>query len=264
MTDLVATLRAAGCVFAEEEAELLRGAATSVAELTSMTGRRVAGEPLEYVIGRAEFCGISVVLTPGVFIPRRRTEFLAREAIRRCAPGAVVVDLCCGSGAVGAAIAAAVMKREGGMKREREVGGELHAVDIDPVATSCAARNVPGTVYTGDLFDPLPDALRGRVDVLVVNPPYVPTAEIPLMPAEAREYEPLVTLDGGTDGLDVLRRAVRAAPRWLAPGGCLLAETSARQAARAVAAIADAGLAATVLSDAEFGATVLCATVLAG
>jgi len=245
MEDIVTRLRAAGCVFAEEEAELLTGAATSPADLEEMTGRRVAGEPLEYVIGRAEFHGISVVLTPGVFIPRRRTEFLADEAIRRCGPGAVVVDLCCGSGAVAAAIAAMVPLVE------------LHAVDIDPVATRCATQNVPGQVYTGNLFDPLPDALRGRVDVLVVNPPYVPTTEIPLLPSEAREHEPLVTLDGGGDGLDVLRRIARSAPRWLAPGGCLLAEISVRQGGRAMAAIADAGMTARLLSDPELDATVV-------
>lgn len=242
---IVERLRASGCVFAEEEAELLAGAAGSEAELEAMTVRRMAGEPLEYVIGRVEFCGVWVALAPGVFIPRRRTEFLVREAIRRCSPGAVVVDLCCGSGAVGAAIAAAVPL------------GELHAADIDPVAAACARQNVPGHVYAGSLFDPLPGALRGRVDVLVVNPPYVPTAEIPLLPSEARDHEPLVTLDGGTDGLDVLRRVASAAPRWLAPGGCLLAETSARQAARAMAAIADADLVAGVLSDPELEATVV-------
>jgi release factor glutamine methyltransferase len=162
-------------------------------------------------------------------------------------PGAVLLDLCCGSGAVGAAIAAGV----GGI--------ELYATDIDPVATRCATRNVPGTVFTGSLYDPLPQALRRRVDMIVVNPPYVPSAEIPLMPAEARDHEPLATLDGGADGLDVLRRAVREAPRWLATGGLLLAETSERQADRAAAAIADAGLRPTTLSDDELNATVLLA-----
>jgi release factor glutamine methyltransferase len=247
MEDLVTRLRAAGCVFAEEEAELLANAAASETELESLVRRRVNGEPLEYVVGYAEFLGIRVSLAPGVFIPRRRTEFLARSAIRRSGPGNIVVDLCCGSGAIGAAIAAAVPL------------GELHATDIDPVATRCAARNVPGSVYTGDLFGPLPAGLRGRVDVLVVNPPYVPSAEVPLLPAEARDHEPLVTLDGGADGLDVLRRVAREAPRWLAPGGCLLAETSELQADRAVAAIAEAGLAPETLSDDELDATVLLA-----
>lgn len=247
MEDLVTRLRAAGCVFAEEEAELLAKAAASPAELESLVRRRVSGEPLEYVVGYAEFLGIRVTVAPGVFIPRRRTEFLARSAIRRSGTGNIVVDLCCGSGAIGAAIAAAVPL------------GELHATDIDPVATRCATANVPGRVYTGDLFDPLPDRLRGRVDVLVVNPPYVPSAEVPLLPAEAREHEPLVTLDGGADGLDVLRRVAREAPRWLAPGGCLLAETSDLQADRAVAAITGAGLASETLSDDELDATVLLA-----
>jgi release factor glutamine methyltransferase len=247
MEDLVARLRAAGCVFAEDEAALLTEAAASPAELEELVSRRVAGEPLEYVVGYAEFLGIRVSLDPGVFIPRRRTEFLARSAIRRSVPGDTVIDLCCGAGAIGAAIAAAV----GGI--------ELYATDIDPVATRCAQRNVPGRVYTGDLFEPLPRELMARVDVIVVNPPYVPSAEIRLMPAEARDHEPLATLDGGADGLDVLRRVAIEAPRWLATGGCLLAETSSRQADRAVAAIADAGLAVRIVTDDELDATVLLA-----
>jgi len=245
--DLVTRLRAAGCVFAEEEAEILTSAATSSAELEELVSRRVDGEPLEYVVGYAEFLGIRVSLDPGVFIPRRLSEFLARSAIRRSAAGDIVLDMCCGSGAVGAAIAAAV----GGI--------ELYATDVDPVATRCAARNVPGTVYTGDLYEPLPATLRGRIDLMVVNPPYVPSAEVALMPAEARDHEPLVTLDGGDDGLEVLRRVVREAPRWLAAGGLLLAETSERQADRAVAAIADAGLTPVILTDDELDATVLLA-----
>jgi release factor glutamine methyltransferase len=248
VADLVDRLRAAGCVFAEDEAVLLtKAAADDQARLETLVARRVAGEPLEYVLGYAEFAGIRVSLDPGVFIPRRRSEFLVRSAIHRYVPGAVVLDLCCGSGAVGAAIAAGVGDIE------------LYATDIDPVATRCAARNVPGTVFTGSLYDPLPESLRHRVDMIVVNPPYVPSAEIPLMPAEARDHEPLATLDGGADGLDVLRRAVREAPRWLATGGLLLAETSERQADRAAAAIADAGLRPKTLSDDELNATVLLA-----
>jgi release factor glutamine methyltransferase len=247
MEDLVGRLRGAGCVFAEEEAELLTEAATSPAGLEELVSRRVTGEPLEYVVGYANFLGIKVSLDPGVFIPRRRTEFLARAAIRRCAPKSVVLDLCCGAGAIGAAIGAAVPDVE------------LYATDIDPVATRCAKRNIPGETFTGDLFDPLPEELHKRVDVIVVNPPYVPSAEIKLMPAEARDHEPLATLDGGADGLEVLRRVVREAPRWLAPGGLLLAETSERQADRAVAAITDAGLTPVTLTDDELEATVLLA-----
>jgi release factor glutamine methyltransferase len=245
MDEIVRQLRAAGCVFAEEEAGLLRRAASTDEELTAMTGRRVAGEPLEYVVGWAPFLGLDIRVLPGVFIPRRRTEFLATEAIRRCDPGAVVLDMCCGSGAIGAAIAAKVPV------------GELHATDVDPVATACARQNVPGTVYTGDLFASLPASLRGRVDVLVVNPPYVPSAQVPLLPAEARDHEPLTTLDGGTDGLGVLRRVLADAGKWLTPGGCLLAETSARQTGSALESIASAGLDGEVLTDPDLEATLI-------
>jgi release factor glutamine methyltransferase len=243
--DIVALLRGAGCVFAEEEAELLAGAARSAAELDHLTRRRVSGEPLELVVGWARFAGLRVTVAPGVFVPRRRTEFLARAAIERCPPEGIVVDMCCGAGAIGAAVAAA------------RPGAEVHATDIDPVAVACANANVPGRVYQGDLFGPLPADLRGRVDVLVVNPPYVPTGQVPLLPAEAREHEPLRALDGGADGLDVLRRVAREAPGWLAAGGHLLAETSQRQADRAVAAIAAAGLTPAVTGDADLGATVV-------
>jgi release factor glutamine methyltransferase len=226
-------LRAAGSVFAEDEARLLVSAAQTPAELARMVARRVDGVPLEHILGWVEFCGRRIVVDPGVFVPRRRTEFLVHQASALCPPGAVVVDLCCGSGAVGAALASAVP------------GLALYATDIDPAAVSCAERNLasPGErVFLGDLFDPLPPELRGRVDVLVANAPYVPTAAIRLMPAEARLYEAHVALDGGIDGLDVHRRVAAAAPTWLAPGGHLLIETSDRQAPGTAAIVAGAGL----------------------
>ena len=117
---------------------------------------------------------------------------------------------------------------------------ELYAVDIDPAAVRCARRNVAaagGQVYEGDLYEPLPATLRGRVDVLVANAPYVPTEAVGLLPPEARIHEPRVALDGGADGLDVLRRVAAAAPLWLAPGGHLLVETSERQAPQTVEAV---------------------------
>jgi release factor glutamine methyltransferase len=155
------------------------------------------------------------------------------------------VDLCCGSGAVGAAVFASVP------------GIELFAVDIEPAAVRCARRNVSGTVYEGDLYEPLPDAVRGRVDVLVANAPYVPSEAVGLMPPEARLHEPLVALDGGSDGLDVLRRVIASAPSWLAPGGHLLFETSVRQSDAAGATVASAGLTPAVVADEDLGATVV-------
>ena len=246
---VVLRLRAAGCVFAEDEAGLLVEAAATPAELAALIARRVAGEPLEHLLGWAEFCGLRVVVGPGVFVPRRRTGFLVRQAAALAVPGAVVVDLCCGSGAVGAALAAAVE------------GIELHAADVDPVAVAFARRNLGNAeVHEGDLFDALPGALRGRVNVLVANVPYVPSGSIALMPLEARDHEPRVALDGGRDGLDVVRRVSAGAPVWLGPGGALLFESSAGQAPRAVEIVAAAGLAPRVVSDDERGATVVVGT----
>ncbi|WLW58746.1 putative protein N(5)-glutamine methyltransferase [Streptomyces sp. YU58] len=226
-------MRDAGCVFAEDEARLILAAARDADELADLVGRRVGGQPLELVLGWAQFRGLRISVEPGVFVPRRRTEFLVEQALAQVPDASVVVDLCCGSGAVGAALATALGSVE------------LHAADIDPAAVRCARRNVAavgGHVHAGDLFEALPDRLRGRVDILAANVPYVPTGEIGLLPAEARDHEPRVALDGGMDGLDVLRRVAAEAPRWLAPGGCLLVETSERQARTAVAAFSRAGL----------------------
>src|SRR3954447_244219 len=119
---IVITLRAAGCVFAEDEAQLLVTTARTDAELAEMVDRRAAGTPLEVVLGWAEFCGLRIAVDAGVFVPRQRTEFLVRQAVELAAPGAVVVDLCCGSGALGVAVAA-------------KLGHiELYAADIEPAA----------------------------------------------------------------------------------------------------------------------------------
>ena len=252
---LVARLRAAGCVFAEDEAQLLVAEAGTPAELAIMADRRVSGLPLEQVVGWAGFCGLRIAVAPGVFVPRRRTEFLVSQAIAVAPPRPVVVDLCCGSGAVGAALAAALGP------------AGLHAVDIDPVAVRCARGNIGpagGSVYAGDLFAPLPAALRGRVDILAANVPYVPTGDVALLPAEARLHEPRVALDGGGDGLDVLRRVAAGAPRWLAPGGSLLVETSAAQERQACDTARRAGLVPRMARSAALGASVLIATRPAG
>jgi release factor glutamine methyltransferase len=296
---IVTRLRAAGCVFAEAEARLLVSAARTPADLAAMVDRRAAGLPIEQILGWVEFCGRRIAVDPGVFVPRRRTEFLARQAAAfarealapqtagparpasasgqvlarqaaspaspasppspASAPGSalarprtVVVDLCCGSGAVGAAIVAAL-----GAALDRV---ELHSVDLDPAAVRCARRNVAsagGQVYEGDLYEPLPARLLGRVDVLVANAPYIPTDAIGLLPPEARVHEPRLALDGGADGLDVLRRVTAAAALWLAPEGRLLVETSERQAPQIAETVASNGLIPRVASSGELDATVV-------
>jgi release factor glutamine methyltransferase len=255
---VVARLRAAGCVFAEDEARLLAETARSSAELDALVERRVSGLPLEQVVGWAEFHGLRISVDPGVFVPRRRSEFLVDTAVslahRQSSPPApVIVDLCCGTGALGLAVAIALGGTEPGST-------ELHAADIEQAAVACARRNLEpagGHVYLGDLFGPLPPALRGHVGVLICNAPYVPSPEVTFLPPEARDYEPRVALDGGPDGLAVLRRVAAAAPRWLAPAGTLLVETSDQQAQVMTRAMTAAGLTARVHTRDEYGATVV-------
>ena len=251
---ITARLRAAGCVFAEDEAKLIIGSASTPDELAAMIDRRVAGLPLEHVLGWAEFCGLRIIVGPGVFVPRRRSEFLVSQAVAAVRSGSrsfrvpVVLDICCGSGALGLAVATQL-----GM-------AELHAADIDPGACEYARRNlaaIAGDVHEGDLFDSLPADLHGRVDLIVANAPYVPTAEVGVMPAEARLHEPLVALDGGSDGVNVHRRVAAIAPEWLARSGSLLIETSERQAALTEAAMARAGLTTTVVTDGDLDTTVV-------
>jgi release factor glutamine methyltransferase len=248
--DVVERLRAAGCVFAEDEARLLCAEAADDAGLDALVQRRAAGEPLEQVLGWTQFCGLRIAVEPGVFVPRRRTEFLVARAI--ALRPQVLVDMCCGSGAIAAAVHAAL----GAV--------EVYAVDVDPAAVCCAKRNVTGAVYEGDLFDALPPTLAGRVDVLVANAPYVPSESVAIMPREARLYEARVALDGGADGMDVQRRVIAGAPHWLTPGGHVLVETSRAQAAAGVEACASAGLQAEVVRSEDYDATVLVATVNAG
>jgi release factor glutamine methyltransferase len=241
---LVAALRAAGCVFAEDEARLLLDEASSPGELMAWAARRMAGEPLECVVGWAAFAGLRVAVEPGVFVPRRRSELVVDVAARE--PADVVVDLCCGTAAFGAALS------------RRWPGAEVHAADSDPTAVACARRNLPpDRVHEGDLYAALPSDLRGRVDLVVANAPYVPTDDIATMPRDARDHEHLVALDGGADGLSVIRRVAAEAPAWLCPGGRLVVETSRDQAERVVALFVAAGMSGDVLTDDDLGGTVV-------
>lgn len=269
---VISRLRAAGCVFAEDEADLLLSAELAPDELMHAVQRRVDGFPLEHILGWAEFCGLRIRVEPGVFVPRRRTELLVREAATLLgAAGAgpaesagttpialpsipsVVVDLCCGSGAVGTALAV------------RVPGTELHASDVDPAAVRCARLNVVpagGAVHEGDLYSALPSRLLDAVDILAVNAPYVPTASIGSMPHEARVHEPRVSLDGGPDGLDIQRRVIAEAAAWLKPGGHLLIETSRLQAPHTAGAMVRGGLRPRIATSAELDATVVIGQLL--
>lgn len=254
---IVSQLRSAGCVFAEEEARLLLAEAPGPAQLAENVRRRIGGVPLEYILGWAEFAGRRIVVEAGVFVPRRRTGLLVHEAVAlltaEAGPSApIVVDLCCGSGAVGAAMLCRLPR------------AELHAADIDPAAVACARRNVEplgGQVHEGDLFKALPPGLRGRVQLVAVNAPYVPTEAIRTMPPEARLYEPALSLDGGPDGLDFHRRLAAEATEWLAPGGRLLIETSERQAAGTAAILVAEGFGVRTVRSEELDGTAVVGTV---
>lgn len=247
---IAARLRTSGSVFAEDEARMLINEAADNKELASMIERRSAGEPLQQILGWAMFAGQRVAIAPGVFVPRRRTELLFLQAAKYTERGDVVLDMCCGAGAIAMAISSV----------KRKV--ELHCTDIDPVAIECADKNLEGTgamTYVGDLFEPLPVVLRGRINVLVANAPYVPTAAIELMPAEAREHEARATLDGGEDGLDFQRRIAEEAPGWIKRNGCLMFETSESQADESMAICEANELKPELVTSEELEATVVVA-----
>lgn len=220
--ELVSRLRRAGCVFAEEEARLLRGAARDAAELERLCTRREAGEFLEHVVGSVELMGERLAVRPGVFVPRQRTALLIEQTLAalRGRERPVVLEACCGVAPVAALVA------------RRVPGADLHAADTDRRALESARRNLPpsAALHRGDGLDALPGALMGRIDVIAAVPPYVPDHAEELMPREARDHEPQAALLGGRDGLEQVRRLTDAAPRWLAPGGQLLIEMHRAQA----------------------------------
>jgi release factor glutamine methyltransferase len=242
-------LAAAGCVSAAAEARWLVEEAADPRALRAMVARRAAGEPLQYVVGWAPFGRLRLQVGAGVFVPRPETEGLADRAATRLRAAAprelpdpvprwdktpVAVDLCTGSGAIACFLAAEVP------------GARVLATELDPAALAWARPNTARygvELLAGDLDAPLPRDLAGRVDVLCANVPYVPSGAIPTLPRDVRDHEPRLALDGGPDGLDVLRRVAAAAGRWLAPGGFLLCEIGEDQGEAAAALLAGAGLA---------------------
>lgn len=237
-------------MFAEDEADLLLEAGDGdPVRLRALVQRRLAGEPLEVVLGWAAFDGHRVRVAAGVFVPRARTAVVVEQAARRLHRYDRVVDLCCGVGA----ISVALLGRVGAL--------DLVAADVDPDATDVAAENIGdrGIVVTGDLFAPLPERFREAVDVIAVNAPYVPSGEVATMPSEARDHERLVALDGGADGLDVHRRIADGAGAWLRPGGAVVIEVSAAQSGASAALFAAAGFTVAVERDDEVDGTCVVA-----
>jgi release factor glutamine methyltransferase len=231
---LTGRLRAAGCVFAEQEADALCRAARASEELERLVRRREAGQPLEHVVGSVEFAGLALSVGPGVFVPRQRSLLLARLAAARARaqPAPVLLEVCAGV----APIASAVTRQVRGV--------ETHASDIAELALGHARRNLPPTaaVHPGHLLEALPASLRQRVTLLVAVPPYVPTHAAELLPREAREYEPARALFGGPDGLDLVRELLDTAHPWLAPQARVLLEVHREQHAAATAHAQRAGL----------------------
>ncbi|MGH8900757.1 MAG: peptide chain release factor N(5)-glutamine methyltransferase [Egibacteraceae bacterium] len=244
VTDLVQQLAAAGVPTPENDAELLvrhvlgwsraelliRGgeplASEAVVRLGALGARRAAREPLQFIVGSVGFRHLDLLVRPGVFIPRPETEVLAGEAIARVPPGGVVVESCTGIGAVACAVATEASPRL------------VVATDCSPAAVALARENAVRTgsctvqVRCGDLLDPVPADLRGVVDVLVSNPPYLTAAELSAAEPEVHDWDPPEALVAGPDGTEAAVRLIAAASQWLRPRGWLLVEVDP---ARAVA-----------------------------
>jgi len=209
---LAALLAGAGFVAAAEEADELVACADGDAErLLSFVERRLRGEPLAWITGSVTFCGLKILVDPGVYVPRWQSEPLARRAVARLPATGVAIDLCTGTGVIAKVLA---------VLRPR---ARVLASDVDERAVACAASNGV-EVHRGDLFAPLPAGLEGLVDVVVGVVPYVPTPALALLPRDTFAFESPLAYDGGREGTEILRRVAAGSPRFLKPGGALLLE----------------------------------------
>jgi release factor glutamine methyltransferase len=224
---VVARLERAGCINASEEADQLRAATTTAEQLEAALTRRAAGEPLAWITGRTSFCGMTLHVDPGVYVPRRQTESLAEKAGARLPATGRAADLCTGSGAVAAHLRAVAPD------------ARIVAVDSDPLAVRCARSNRV-TAIVGDLGAPL---ASDSFDLVTAVAPYVPTGALAFLPRDVTDHEPRAALDGGADGLHVVRRAIADAARLLRVGGSIVLEIGGDQLDPTTAALADAGFA---------------------
>jgi release factor glutamine methyltransferase len=217
LSEATSRLVAAGCVAAQEEAKELAAAAMGdEVLLAALVERRTTGEPLAWITGTTQFCGCSVAITAGVFVPRWQSEGLAERTAELLPSDGRAIDLGTGSGAIAMVLMA------------RRPGAMVVGVESDPMAAECARRNGVQVVQ-GDLFGAVPATWKATVDVIVGVLPYVPTDEIPYLPRDVPAFEPLAALDGGSDGLLVIRRAVIESREWLRDGGHLLLEIGGDQ-----------------------------------
>jgi release factor glutamine methyltransferase len=260
-------LAAAGIPTARQDAELLLALVLRTTRLALYTGdppvalgaartqldalvaRRLKHEPVQYLLGETEFCGLRLELGPGVFIPRPETEALVERALELGPSGpGTVLELCAGSGAIACALAA------------QRASWTVWAVEDSAVAADCARANARRLgldrrvrIREGDLFAPLRGSVAARaVDLVVANPPYLATAILPTLPAEVRDWEPRAALDGGSDGLEVIRRLLGEAPDWLRPGGGLLVEIGEEHGPEARALVEEDGRYVTPLVHRDF------------
>lgn len=229
----------------------------------ALLARRARREPLQYVIGTCNFCGLSLLARRGALVPRPETETLVEAAVahlrasRRAGRPLRALDLCTGSGAVALAVAAAFSAADGLAVDATDVSEEALALAHANAARTGLADRV--AFHRGDLFAALP-AGAGPYDAVLANPPYVPTAEVPSLAPEIRDWEPRLALDGGSDGLDFYRAIAAGAPAILTPGGRLFLEIGSFEAAAAARALlAAAGFAVGLRPDATGAARVLVA-----
>jgi release factor glutamine methyltransferase len=252
LSEVTRRLAAAGCVFADEEAEELAAAALGDDQvLAALVERRTTGEPLAWITGQVGFCGCSIAVSAGVYVPRWHSEPLAERAAELLPPDGRAIDLGTGSGALAAVLLA------------RRPGATVLGTERDPVAAQCARGNGV-TVVDGDLFGGVPASWKGTVDVIVAVLPYVPTTEIAYLPRDVRTFEPASALDGGDDGLVIVRRAVSESRGWLREGGHVLFEIGGDQPDLLIPMLETAGFALVrVMSDADGDARGVEAVALA-
>jgi release factor glutamine methyltransferase len=202
-----------------------------LAMFRGMVARRARREPLQHILGTQEFMGLEFSVTPAVLIPRHDTEVLVEEAAKRVAPAGRILDIGVGSGCIAVAMAKTLPQVE------------VWGVEKSPEALALAERNaarhgVRVTLFEGSLFEPFPGQ---RFDLIVSNPPYIPTGDLENLQPEVRDFEPRSALDGGADGLDFYRLIIPAAPDYLSPGGWLLFEAGIDQAVAVLALFESAG-----------------------
>jgi release factor glutamine methyltransferase len=225
----MATLAAAGFVAADEEAvELVAAARANGTALHELVDRRLAGEPLAWIVGSAPFCEMEIAVQPGVYVPRWQSTELAQRAGVRLPERGVAVDLCTGSGALALALMAARPQ------------ARVLATESDERAVTNARANGVDT-YHGDLFEPLPLDIKGVTDVVVAVVPYVPSDALQLLPHDTLTFEDRAHYDGGVGGTDFLLRVANEAPSWLARGGWLLLELGGDQADAVAPALLSVG-----------------------